>query len=661
MGQRVHWVCCLALIAGAVIASPVRSTDEEGVRACRVEQLVARLAKQTGRELRVHRDIAGEIALVVAPKAKPADVMTALARALDGEWEVVGKAVTLKRRPYLGREQLVADRKDRLVFWKGVIEQYRRDLDIPLDSTSVDEFVRRPLSGPNRWSIDRILSYQRALSPFDRFVGRLLLDAGAERLADRSSSFYIGERGSSSVLALGPVFRTRCDQLLLDSAAREGFGERLRGFDGMGLAVRNLAELSMPGALLIQVPPPGPDDCYVQLIQRTVVPSLQREGQPEHWSRTLGAGIALPRAWPFAEEDVLTLPNVLFRPSREAAAHLAAGNLGGAWMATTPPDYWEPERRDPLAFAVSELLVALARAKGRPTVVVLPDEMLGLMPRETEYSLLRAHFVNDLIRFEDRDGWLIGRPKSPLATALSRLDRAALGEFLRGSRRDLGLPFADLATLAAKCGSDVMPPMLHWLLVSLGRQPRDEAPEYVATRFWGLLPPFARRAILAGGSVPVNSLSPALQALLERHVVHTFAWNTGLGDRAIRSDLPPLAVFVDGIPVNAALEGRRTDENRVLYCDVLEQRTVPWASHPTAVRGATSHSPPSWTGGAAPPVLVAKAFLPVTRTTVEFALVLGTDRYRFLTWGEAVAKGTVPVPYEELPKSLRPPPVPRER
>lgn len=628
---------------GILIASALSAQTGPAEAATRVGLLVEKLAAETGQDLRCAPNVAGEVALIYRDGKPASEVMKALAIALDGEWERVGETRYLRRHPNFVRNETRREQEQKRAYWAAVIEQYKAELAIPLDAETIQTFLQRPRTGSERWTIEQVHSYQRALSPLHRLVGGLLVDAGVEKLAAAPPTGLLGEEVRYGV-SIGPTFRDRVRRALQESTLLGPY-EDVPRLDGSWNTLRgDISELMEPGNLIIRYREPNQTENSVGIYARAK-------------SSMYSGGIVLPNLWPSHESDSLEIPLLEFDYTDRSLAYRQANLFGMAYSSRTPKEYFEPETVDPLAYGVSEAAIRLAKAKGKPAVFVLPDSVFQNQPAERTVEL--SHFAwNEHMRFSENEGWLVGKPMWPLRASKERLDRRALGSFLRAHREHFTFPYQEYASIIQALDTSEEPRLLRDFVTSIGR---IFVPEFAAVRLYESLDGAMKTALLSGQTRPFNVLSPQSQQMWLEQAFSRFAWKSSDENptKFLHRPLPPELLAVTGID-GLVLKGSTAKEQGVVSFSQVENSPMPMDYSRTVtqaqpddgdvagflMRSLTEHS--------------ASAYLPVVRHLMKVSLETPLAKLEFEVWAETREPESKLLRFEELPPQLKAPPRARD-
>lgn len=195
---------------------------------------------------------------------------------------------------------------------------------------------------------------------------------------------------------------------------------------------------------------------------------------------------------------------------------------------------YRPDLHDPLSFLSSDSLLAVAKKQGRPIVANLPDAMEegnvfsmvaggDLSVEDVENDLKSA----DQIRTVADPTYLLIKPTSPAAAREERLDRPALAALMQAVDTK-GIPsLDDVAAYATKAPNPMEGGIGQTYVMMLAPGAFSASmsgfTNWNALRFYGLLPPEARRSLAQGGRLPFATLTPALSNQVQKMVFGTQA------------------------------------------------------------------------------------------------------------------------------------------
>lgn len=181
----------------------------------------------------------------------------------------------------------------------------------------------------------------------------------------------------------------------------------------------------------------------------------------------------------------------------------------------------DPERYEPLATLATDLWTAAAARVGRNLVMNMDDRFLVPMSSGPGGPATMRNYLEfwspDNVRMAP--GWLLGRPAMLNSPWGHRIDRAALGRYVRSPHPYLSMGWLEAgADLIAKGGVPVIPSWvsqyIYW--AGMGQVPTFASGDWKLERVYASLPEVHRRAWIAGRPVDIASLPvPAKVALAD--------------------------------------------------------------------------------------------------------------------------------------------------
>ena len=269
-------------------------------------------------------------------------------------------------------------------------------------------------------------------------------------------------------------------------------------------------------------------------------------------------------------------------PTTADTAALLSGvpSIDGSGPATASPEavalLSRPELRDPLAFAATDLVRDMAQ--GRSVVAVLPDPAwLAGFVRPGGLKRTARTFLETLVQTRDEGGWLLLRPRDPVAARQDRVDRAVLGRFVRTIVAKGRVPlddYAEYAWSASEAPSDVMGV---FVAMMLSRGTFDPDVDWSVLRLYGSFDAFARKTMLNGGAKVWATLSPRQRGLAKRIVTKSIRSISGPSERFRSRTLlfEPTEVYKDGYDGLSVKLGLK--EDAPLFCDsTINPRARGW-------------------------------------------------------------------------------------
>lgn len=184
-----------------------------------------------------------------------------------------------------------------------------------------------------------------------------------------------------------------------------------------------------------------------------------------------------------------------------------------------------PDQYDPLSFTHSEALLALAAQKGKPLVACLPDTMesyIGMFMPKKE-GLTPSAYVQSIssAAFVSTDGpFVYVKPVESAKSRRERIDRVALGLFLRAVDSRGSVSLDDLATYAQKSNSPMEDSLaMTYFMVFAPNAIQSGMGGQVSwdmLRFYGGLSTLQKKNMAEGGRLGFNQLNPTQTAALRQ-------------------------------------------------------------------------------------------------------------------------------------------------
>lgn len=231
-----------------------------------------------------------------------------------------------------------------------------------------------------------------------------------------------------------------------------------------------------------------------------------------------------------------------------------------------------PDQYDPLSFTHSEALLATATQRGKPLVAVLPDEMESFMGmfRATTGETTPSAYLQSIATAANvsADGpFILVRPLEPAKSRRERIDRAALGLFLRTVEAKGTVFLDDLATYAQKSNSPMEDSLaMRYFMVFAPNAIQSGMGGQVSwdmLRFYGGLSTLQKKNMGEGGRLGFNQLSPIQAAALRQMV---FGPETALivdDPNAKKPDFELPSIF-RGAMMGAMMNDYRTEPTEVM-------------------------------------------------------------------------------------------------
>jgi len=513
-------IACLALLlAGRLDGQPI--TYESAAKP--VGAVLADLAAITGLKLHANAEANREMVLVSVHDAAPKDLFDRIALVTGCEWEQVGDSYTLKPSPSLRvreRNQMLARRTEAIA---AAIKQRAKTATEPGQDKTADAQAKSPDT------------FESLLSEDDsnEFITRLL------QLVDPESLAQIEPEGRAVWATNNP---TRTQTLIEGNSAalvQEWVGRHnalaaqvpaelkdqpVSGYPpGMEEEIRyDLAAVREPVAkvlLIVEREKPSEDFLNVAVHAYDAKGELLLKADC-----TIGTSDDSPNAADKSDESPpadSSLPIVYSADSKE----LIEATKDSSIIESHPPkvsaslrtELMHPERKDPLAYLVSDCLFCCAKDRGKDVVADVPDSSLeglglvngGQIPKTANEA--RTAFDDEMSLKEDGK-YLMVRPREPALDLENRVDRGALRRLLVSvdqksipSLEDLAdFALADPAPADNPISSDYISVFADEGVLG-GYHESDDG--WVALQFLGSLSPSERQNLREGGKLAFQSLS----------------------------------------------------------------------------------------------------------------------------------------------------------
>lgn len=239
--------------------------------------------------------------------------------------------------------------------------------------------------------------------------------------------------------------------------------------------------------------------------------------------------------------------DIEFSSHTQAMRQQAGGLMTGGGMPKFPPEVEErlarPDVYDPLSYAESEALLAVAKHKKLNLIANLPDSLISplamLMPsgKVTVNGHLRNLKSNKEVVLDQADGWLVVSPAKPAEARSKRANRPALAKLIAAVRSKPIASLDDYASYAAVAEPPMETPAAMMSLMVFA--PNSMSAGITGMLNWdmlrlhGNLGAAQRRQLESGGRLALGSLTPQQRLLAEKLVFGASARLTGGGEPAV--------------------------------------------------------------------------------------------------------------------------------
>lgn len=206
----------------------------------------------------------------------------------------------------------------------------------------------------------------------------------------------------------------------------------------------------------------------------------------------------------------------------------AGGNLtftssgGGGETAKLSPGLREkilqPEKYEPLGFAPSDAMLALAGERGKSLVALLPDTCFSSIHRQFANDVTPSQFIASFetqhgLELKEENGWMVVAPVRPYSARAAKIDRSAVGNLIRKMDKEKGIRLDDVAAFATattKVPSYQEIDLLYPQLIDASTTNSSLAPlmyNLPMYKFYGSLSSAARQSFGSGQQIRFASLS----------------------------------------------------------------------------------------------------------------------------------------------------------
>ncbi len=188
---------------------------------------------------------------------------------------------------------------------------------------------------------------------------------------------------------------------------------------------------------------------------------------------------------------------------------------------------YDPEKFEPLSFVTGDLLANLAKAKSKPVVAVLSDEMMlraalpAKQPDTVEEFEEQIQSGKQLVQLPETD-WMVYRPIKAATARETRVDRHALSMLISTARKKGVIGLEDLAAYAVVGKSPALNQVASFFMTIFApntlQQGMGGGSDWNMLRFYGQLTPQQRSTLASGGRIPIQNLLPSQQSTLSTMV-----------------------------------------------------------------------------------------------------------------------------------------------
>ena len=199
---------------------------------------------------------------------------------------------------------------------------------------------------------------------------------------------------------------------------------------------------------------------------------------------------------------------------------------GKAMSAELRAKLLNPEMYDPLSFTHSEALIDTAKQRGLQLVAVMPDAMDSIFSMSLGSPDAKSTPTSYLASIKQQasvvvDGkWMVVRPVKPADARKRRIDRVALGNFIRSVDRKGSFSLDDLASYAQHSNSPMEDSgsLLYIMLFAPNamQSGMSGSVSWDMLRFYGSLSPTQKKNLSEGGRLPFQQINPTQMAAVRQ-------------------------------------------------------------------------------------------------------------------------------------------------
>ena len=536
------------------------------IDAMTVEKAFAKISQAAGVELTAQRSLGKEIVVLRLKDADFGEVRERLGQAIVGHWEKTEAGYKLVRSDADTKPMRDAVFAARLATVKDALKSAATDLQKAgaLSQSKLTEYLRKQKEESER-SNDEVegetdggppaASYNSfEFEPDQRFMARLLLSIGAERLARIEDRAVFATRANSLQISLSvdpQLVRVFYDEHNAQVKAYQTVYPPEPPSDDEGLTGQSFTILPRYGSNEILKSPPAKVLLGVQIDDNGVLSASMKlfddhgdiiisggarlggeESAPEEEAPATNTEPVLEVS-PLAKELTLVLDNLYEDEKPEVSPELRAKLL-------------HTEQIEPLSLLASEVLFALGERKNENVVACLPDDTIDEIGPMGGEPLSPSGVMSDLNEYStdciEKDGWLVISPKDPVHSVANRADRKALGRLLQVTQEGIGVGFNDYAAFALASGNDE--PYLESTLMRIVSDGDSSSGDWNTLKFYASLAPNQRLVLLNNGTISIAGLSGDQKDLLSR-ILTQETYSYGYSHTAIAIDRP-VVIGADG-------------------------------------------------------------------------------------------------------------------
>lgn len=573
-------------------------------KAISLEQALSRLSEQSGTKLLAEGAIRDQIVFIRARDVTLTDLKAKIAEAVVGTWEPRDGKQIIQRLP--GQQSAIVreQRELRTKQFEAELVKLEKQLEKPFDAKALAQgLIELGAVPPNPEDRNAQLKHYERKEALEnsgavaRLLRRLVLAMKPTDLA--SVGTY--ER---AIFTLNPTRLQRgFDKAKYEAAVNlyeKEQGAWIEAARSMEFGQSDSRTVSDPRSQL-QIDPKNRD--FSIAYSRGDMTGLGMANLRGSRQDTGSYGIICQTSLAGPQRDFLNgMMNPKPAPADDPAVNLSEGtktvlnaikvmfeSRANAPMVPTMLDFLvHPDTKDPLSFLVSDTLTDYAIAKKSNVVASLCDDAftwsISMSRTQTpRYGLvMQALEKTGSLQIAEKDGWAVMTPANRYESELTFTPRKPLAELMQAMHESSCLDMEQFATFAFRSGrvsrtgiSDI-----YMMLYDRSVASNLDFQDWQALRLYGSLDAKQKPFVLAGESLPLNSLTPEQKRIVERMI-----YNDEIRSETYQEDnssmyeagvIEPTETYSAGLPTGGVLTGRTSSrETVVAYGKGLDGKIKP--------------------------------------------------------------------------------------
>jgi len=572
----MHWLLPLLVCHPFHPMRQQAATLSYRTNAKRAKLVLAEISQVAGMKLEASGATADEILAIRLDKAPVEEAMKRIAWAVSGEWTPHNGGLMLTRQPSLEHAE---ERREAALTGRAIAESIARRVKLITDNpnfTSVEadrlaasaagyaksqEAEQGDQFAPGRVRIE-------GSAPIGRALTRLVATLDPADLVSLSVGIKVAYAvdPTPAQRQLAPAASTVLDQFMDEqeewraAAMRHQLpvsdsGQRSSGQD-LALGISNINHASLGKVLLTAFR----FSSMFPIVQLELLVSDRQKRVVATQTTMIGADlsqISEQMAAPAPKDaksydtpgEAVAAQSLLWRQAGEPAAAIEQARQ----------KFLQPEKTEPLSLATGRMFLACADVTNRQLVVDLPDSAIRTFWQPAPKFVPDQFLKMSLFPFFERDtssDWLLYRPALASYQRSVRVDREALGQFLRRYAEDRLPSLDDQATMAITLPRELENPMPSTMREAVSHHIEPRIDENLL-RFYGHLDPeakdAARRGLLKFGRIPTAGLDDIEHIICGEQPALEFRRTPEFAGVAYPLMIQPTECMPNGIPPDGTL------------------------------------------------------------------------------------------------------------